>query len=90
MVPPAPDARGRLRLAFVGCGAIARWHLAALRTSAPRTDVSAVVDLDADRAGALAGAAEAFDPSTRPSRGELTPSSSWCRTASTSGWPSTS
>jgi UDP-N-acetyl-2-amino-2-deoxyglucuronate dehydrogenase len=54
MVVPAPDARRRLRLAFVGCGAIAHWHLAALRAAVSRTDVTAVVDVDGDRALAMA------------------------------------
>ena len=58
---PAPGD-GRLRLAFVGCGAIARWHLRALRDATTRTDVTAVVDVDPDRAGAMAEetGAEAF------------------------------
>ncbi len=62
MVTPAPEAERRLRLAFVGCGAIAAWHLAAVRAVASRTDVTAVVDVDSDRALALAKetGAEAF------------------------------
>ena len=43
-----------MRLAFVGCGAIARWHLAALRAAAARTDVTAAVDVDGLRALAMA------------------------------------
>ena len=54
MVAPAPDAVRRLRLAFVGCGAIAWWHLRALRAAAARTDVVAVVDVDPGRARAMA------------------------------------
>ena len=54
MVAPAPDAESQLRLAFVGCGAIAEWHLAALRAAAPRTVVTAAVDPDRDRALAMA------------------------------------
>jgi predicted dehydrogenase len=50
MVTPAADAERQLRLAFVGCGAIAEWHLAALRAAAPRTTVTAVIDPDRDRA----------------------------------------
>jgi UDP-N-acetyl-2-amino-2-deoxyglucuronate dehydrogenase len=62
MVAPAPDAERRLRLAFVGCGAIAEWHLTALRAAAPRTEVTAAVDVDRARAGTLAEetGAEAF------------------------------
>jgi UDP-N-acetyl-2-amino-2-deoxyglucuronate dehydrogenase len=54
MVTPAPDASARLRLAFVGCGAIAEWHLAAITAAAPRTEVTAVVDVDRDRALSMA------------------------------------
>jgi UDP-N-acetyl-2-amino-2-deoxyglucuronate dehydrogenase len=54
MLTPAPDAGRRLRLAFVGCGAIARWHLEALRAAAPRTEVTVVVDVDRDRVRAMA------------------------------------
>jgi UDP-N-acetyl-2-amino-2-deoxyglucuronate dehydrogenase len=53
MVAPARDAQRRLRVAFVGCGAIAPWHLAALHAAAPRTDVTAAVDVDRDRALAM-------------------------------------
>ena len=58
----APDASRRLRLAFVGCGAIARWHLAAITAAAARTDVTVAVDTEPDRAAALAAeaGAEAF------------------------------
>jgi predicted dehydrogenase len=44
----------RLKLALVGCGAIARLHLPAIRGGAPRTDVTATVDTDLARAEALA------------------------------------
>src|SRR5579864_445532 len=54
MVTAAPDAERRLRVAFVGCGAIAEWHLAALRAAAPRTVVTAAVDVDDDRSLAMA------------------------------------
>jgi predicted dehydrogenase len=54
MVTPAADDERRLRLAFVGCGAIAEWHLAALRAAAPRTTVTAAIDVDGDRALAMA------------------------------------
>ncbi|MGA2519728.1 MAG: Gfo/Idh/MocA family oxidoreductase [Acidimicrobiales bacterium] len=50
----APGAERRLRLAFVGCGAIAWWHLRALRAAAARTDVVAAVDVDAARRRAMA------------------------------------
>jgi predicted dehydrogenase len=46
---------GRLRLGFVGCGAIAQWHWTSLQEGAKRTDVTAVVDIDAARAQAMAG-----------------------------------
>jgi predicted dehydrogenase len=54
MVTPTPGDERRLRLAFVGCGAIAEWHLTALRAAAPRTVVSVAVDPDAGRATAMA------------------------------------
>ncbi|MGP0029052.1 MAG: Gfo/Idh/MocA family protein [Acidimicrobiales bacterium] len=54
MVASAPQSVGRLRLAFVGCGAIAQWHLRALRAAAPRTEVTCVVDVDRDRVEAMA------------------------------------
>jgi len=54
MTTPVSDAGRRLRLALVGCGAIARWHLTALAAAAPRTSVTAVVDVDLARAVALA------------------------------------
>jgi len=44
----------RLRLGMVGCGAIARWHLEAIAKAAGRTDVTAVVDVRAERVEALA------------------------------------
>lgn len=44
----------RLKLALVGCGAISRVHLPALREGAPEIEVSAVVDSDAARAEAMA------------------------------------
>ena len=44
----------RIRLAMVGCGAIARWHLDAIGRAAPRTDVTATVDVRLDMAEALA------------------------------------
>jgi predicted dehydrogenase len=43
-----------LRVAIVGCGAIAEWHWNALRAAATRTRVTACVDPDAARAEALA------------------------------------
>jgi len=39
---------------FVGCGAIARWHLGALRAATSRTVVTAAVDPDPGRARAVA------------------------------------
>jgi UDP-N-acetyl-2-amino-2-deoxyglucuronate dehydrogenase len=44
----------RLRLGFVGCGAIARWHWSSLQQGVGRTDVTAVVDIDPSRAAAMA------------------------------------
>ena len=44
----------RLRLGFVGCGAIAQWHLDAIRAAAPRTEVAAAADVDRARAEAVA------------------------------------
>jgi len=43
-----------LRVAIVGCGAIAEWHWTALRTAATRTRVTACVDPEPSRAQALA------------------------------------
>ncbi|MDX2169385.1 MAG: Gfo/Idh/MocA family oxidoreductase [Deltaproteobacteria bacterium] len=43
-----------LRVAIVGCGAIAEWHWNAIQAGAPRTRVSACVDPDPARAQALA------------------------------------
>ena len=43
-----------LRLAFVGCGAIARYHLDGIREHAPRIEVTAAVDLDAQKAQSYA------------------------------------
>jgi predicted dehydrogenase len=43
-----------VRLALVGCGAIAEWHWNAIRAAAPRARVTACVDPSADRAAALA------------------------------------
>ena len=42
-----PDA---LKLAFAGCGAIARYHLDGINEHAPRINVTAAVDLDAQKA----------------------------------------
>lgn len=54
MVSQGAGAGRRLRLAFVGCGAIAKWHLEAIRAAAARTEVTAAVDVDRDRALAMA------------------------------------
>ena len=40
----------KLKLAFIGCGAIARFHLDGIKGHAPRIDVTALVDLDASKA----------------------------------------
>ncbi|HEY8155836.1 MAG TPA: Gfo/Idh/MocA family oxidoreductase [Myxococcota bacterium] len=44
----------RLKLALVGCGAISKMHVMGIRAGAPRTEVAAVVDVDRERAQALA------------------------------------
>ena len=44
----------KLKLALVGCGAIARFHLDGIKEHAPRIEVSAAIDLDGDRAQACA------------------------------------
>jgi predicted dehydrogenase len=43
-----------VRLALVGCGAIAEWHWSAIRAAASRLRVTACVDPSAERAAALA------------------------------------
>jgi predicted dehydrogenase len=43
-----------IRLALVGCGAIAEWHATAIRAAAPRVRVTACVDPSAERAAMLA------------------------------------
>ena len=43
-----------LKLALLGCGEIARFHLAGMREQAPRIDVTAAIDIDAERANAIA------------------------------------
>ena len=47
--------RQELRVGFVGCGAIAEWHWAAIRAGEPRVRVTACIDPVAARAQALAG-----------------------------------
>ena len=44
----------QLKLAFIGCGAIARFHLDGIKGHAPRIDVTALVDLDESKAQAYA------------------------------------
>ena len=39
-----------LKLAFVGCGAIASFHLNGIKEHAPRIDITACIDLDESRA----------------------------------------
>lgn len=48
-----PDPSQTLKLAFIGCGAIARDHLRGLQQYAPRIQVSAVIDLDREKAQAV-------------------------------------
>jgi predicted dehydrogenase len=45
---------GTLRVAIVGCGAIAEWHWSAIQAGATRTRVTACVDPDEARAAAFA------------------------------------
>ena len=45
----------RLKLALVGCGAISKMHVMGIRAAAQRIEIAAVVDVDRDRAQALAG-----------------------------------
>ncbi len=40
----------QLKLALVGCGAIARYHLDGIKEHAPRIDVTTLIDLDIDKA----------------------------------------
>ena len=51
-MPQTADAT--LKLAFVGCGAIARYHLDGIKQHAPRIQVTAAVDLNAEKAQAYA------------------------------------
>jgi UDP-N-acetyl-2-amino-2-deoxyglucuronate dehydrogenase len=44
----------RLTMALVGCGAISRVHLSAIRAGAPQIEITAVIDTDRGRAEALA------------------------------------
>ena len=45
---------GVLKIALVGCGAVSRLHLPAIREGAPRIEITAAVDADRDRAEAMA------------------------------------
>jgi GFO/IDH/MocA oxidoreductase family protein len=44
----------RLTMALVGCGAISRVHLAAIREGAPEIAITAAIDADRERAAAMA------------------------------------
>ncbi len=44
----------QLKLAFIGCGAIARFHLDGIKGHAPRIDVTTLVDLDESKAQTFA------------------------------------
>ncbi|MEE3259273.1 MAG: Gfo/Idh/MocA family oxidoreductase [Candidatus Latescibacterota bacterium] len=44
----------QLKLAFIGCGAIARFHLDGIKGHAPRIDITALVDLDEAKARSFA------------------------------------
>ena len=54
MSADARDPGDRLKLAFVGCGAISSMHLMGIREGAPRIDVTAAVDTDLERAKSVA------------------------------------
>ncbi len=54
MPAPRSDRQATVRVALVGCGNIARAHWRGIRYHAPRIEVTAVVDSDADRAAAMA------------------------------------
>ena len=43
-----------LRLAFLGCGAISKFHLLGIRDAATQIKVTAAIDVDASRAQAVA------------------------------------
>ena len=45
----------KLTMALVGCGAISRMHLLAIRAGAPEIAITAAIDADRERAEALAG-----------------------------------
>ncbi len=45
---------GTLKMALVGCGAISRVHLPAIREGAPRIEITAAIDADPARAEAMA------------------------------------
>ncbi|MEE2994945.1 MAG: Gfo/Idh/MocA family oxidoreductase [Gemmatimonadota bacterium] len=44
----------QLKLAFIGCGAIARFHLDGIKGHAPRIDVTTLVDLDENKSRSFA------------------------------------
>lgn len=44
----------KLKLAFIGCGGIARYHLDGIKEHAPQIDVTAAIDLDEEKANAYA------------------------------------
>ena len=43
-----------LKLAFLGCGGIARFHLRGIRAEAPEISVTAAIDVDPAKAAAFA------------------------------------
>jgi predicted dehydrogenase len=51
---PGAAEQDTLRLALVGCGAIARYHLNGIQAQAPRIRVTAAIDRDRERAGQVA------------------------------------
>ena len=54
-----------LRLAFLGCGAISKFHLLGIRDGAPQIQVTAAIDLDQDVVEQLQAARKALHAASR-------------------------